>query len=196
MSSISSATSTLNTQALTAPRGRHHGGELLDTAAKALGLSKDDLVSQLTSGKSLDDVAASQGVSHDDLAAALKAKMPPELAASDQANDLINTITSKKGMPTRAARGLQGPPPGTPPPGTQSPGTADNSSGVLGSHLTEAQKNTLDKLSSLLGTDPAGLLDSLRSGSSTLSDLVSAKGVNQDSLASILQDGLLFDATV
>jgi hypothetical protein len=193
MSSISSATSTLNTQALTAPRGRHHGGELLDTAAKALGLSKDDLVSQLKSGKSLDDVAAAQGVSHDDLAAALKAKMPPELAASDQANDLIDAITSKKGMPTRAARGLQGPPPGTAPPGTQ---PTDNSSGVLGSTLTEAQQTTLDKLSSLLGTDSAGLLDSLRSGSSNLSDLISAKGVNQDSLASILQDGLLFDAKV
>jgi lambda repressor-like predicted transcriptional regulator len=187
--SISSISSTLtqDTQAVTGTGGRKHAS-LLDTAAKALGLSKADLTSELKSGKSLDDIATEQGVSHDDLAAAIKAGMPPKLANSGKADELVQAIVTKKGMPTRPQAAT---------PAGPAPMVADTStsSGVLGATMTDHQQSTLDQLSSLLGTDSSTLLDSLKSGSS-LSDLISAKGgVDQSSLASILQDGLLFDAT-
>jgi lambda repressor-like predicted transcriptional regulator len=183
-SSISSSTSTLTGLGPATGARRHPGGGLLQTAAQALGLSTDDLVSQLKSGKSLDDVASEQGVSHDDLAAAIKAGMPPERAADADADATVESIISRKGMPDRP----QGPPP-------PARAAGDSASGVLGSSLTDAQQSTLDALSDLLGTDSSSLMDSLKSGSSTLADLLSAKGVDQSSLASILQDGLLFDAT-
>ena len=180
-----SSSSTLTAQALTGGAGRHNGSASpLDAAAKALGLSKKDLVDQLRSGQSLDDVATAQGVSHTDLAAAIKAGMPADLAASPKADAMVESIISKKGLPARP----EGPP-------ADAAATGSTTSGVLGSSLTDAQQSTLDALSDLLGLDPSSLLDSLRSGSSSLSDLISTKGVDQSSLAGILQDGLLFDAT-
>jgi lambda repressor-like predicted transcriptional regulator len=189
--SISTISSTLtqDTQAVSGGgNGRKHAG-LLDVAAKALGMSKADLTAALKSGKSLDDVATAQGVSHDDLAAAIKAGLPPRLANSGKADEIVQSIVSKKGMPER-------PQPATAPtgPAPETAGSSSTSSGLLGATLTDHQQSTLDQLSSLLGTDSTSLLDSLKSGTS-LSDLIGAKGVDQSSLASILQDGLLFDAT-
>lgn len=181
--SINSISSILtqNTQAVSGGSGRKPT-DLLDVAAKALGMSKDDLTTALKSGKSLDDVATAQNVSNDDLAAAIKTALPPQLAKSGKANEIVESIISQKGMP-----------PTGPPPDTAS-SSSSTSSGLLGATLTDHQQSTLDQLSSLLGTDSTSLLDSLKSGTS-LSDLISAKGVDQSSLASILQDGLLFDAT-
>ena len=70
----------------------------------------------------------------------------------------------------------------------------DDTSGVLGTTLTDDQQQSLDALSSVLGTDSGSLMDSLKSGSS-LSDLLSAKGVDADTIAAVLKDGLMFDAT-
>ena len=187
VSTLSSSTSTLATQALTSGNTRRHGGPL-DAAAKALGLSKDDLISQLKSGKSLDDIATAQGVSHDTLAAAIKADMPSDLASSANVDTLIDKITSKKGMPDRP----QGPPPATDSTSTSS--TSSTGTGVYGSSLTDDQKNTLQALSSLLGTDSDSLLTSLQNGTS-LSDLLTAGNVDQTAVAQVLQNGLLFDAT-
>jgi lambda repressor-like predicted transcriptional regulator len=188
--SISAISSTLtqDTQAVgSSGGGRKHAG-LLDVAAKALGMSKADLTAALKSGKSLDDVATAQGVSPDDLAAAIKAGLPPRLANSGNADEIVQSIVSKKGMPERppAATAATEPAPET--------ASSSTSSGLLGATLNDHQQSTLDQLSSLLGTDSTSLLDRLKSGTS-LSDLISAKGVDQSSLASILQDGLLFDAT-
>jgi hypothetical protein len=57
------------------PRHHHDHAKVLAPAAKALGMSTDDLESQLKSGKSLSDVASAQGVSQDDLVAAIAADL-------------------------------------------------------------------------------------------------------------------------
>jgi lambda repressor-like predicted transcriptional regulator len=172
------------------PRRHGPGGGALDVAAKALGLSTDDVISQLKDGKSLGDLADEQGVSRDDLASALKAGAPPGMADAANVDKVIDTMIDRVGMPERP----QGPPPGPPPGDKSGLGSIDSStSGVLGSSMTADQSSMLDKLSSLLGTDSTSLLDELKSGSS-LSDLLADKGVDQSKLASILQDGLLFDA--
>jgi lambda repressor-like predicted transcriptional regulator len=187
ISSISSSTTLQNVQALNGRQGPRQGGGAIAVAAKALGLSTDDVVSQLKEGKSLADLADAQGVSRDDLATALKNGMPDGMSASGRADEIVNTIIDEVGMPQRP----QGPPPG-PPPGSGADSTDTGVSGVLGSSLTQSQQTTLDSLSSLLGTDSSSLLATLKSGTS-LSDLVSAAGVDDNALASILQDGLLID---
>jgi lambda repressor-like predicted transcriptional regulator len=173
------------------PPGGGRGGGAIDVAAKALGLSSDEVINQLKDGKSLGDLADEQGVSRDDLTAALKAGAPPGMAEADDVDAVISAMIDRVGMPTG---GPQGSRPGPPPGGMSGLSSIDTStSGVLGSSLTNDQQAMLDQLSSVLGTDSNRLLDDLKSGSS-LADLLSAQGVDQNTLASILQDGLLFDA--
>lgn len=65
--------------------GGHGIGALkvgLDVAAEKLGMSREDLVTELRSGKSLADVAGEKGVSVDDLTAALKAEAVERLDAA------------------------------------------------------------------------------------------------------------------
>jgi lambda repressor-like predicted transcriptional regulator len=194
---INSGISALSTQSMSAQsmqalaaasrRPEKSGGGPIAVAAKALGLSTDDVISQLKDGKSLGDIADAQGVSRDDLATALKNGMPDGAAASPNADEVVNNIINRVGMPQRHH--------GTPPADDTSTSSGDSTaSGVLGSSLTSSQESTLNALSSLLGTDSSSLMDSLKAGTS-LSDLVSAAGVDQSSLASILQDGLMFDGT-
>ena len=55
-------------------QGHHHHGhmrQVLSSAADKLGMSQDDLMQDLKSGKSLADIAQSKGVSRDDLVAAV-----------------------------------------------------------------------------------------------------------------------------
>ena len=61
---------------------RGHKPPSMDNTATALGLSTDDLQSQLKSGKTLNDVAKAQGVSSDDLLKAFKS----DLAANKPAD--------------------------------------------------------------------------------------------------------------
>jgi hypothetical protein len=56
-------------------RHPHDHTKMLEPAAKALGMSTDDLETQLEAGKSLSDVASAQGVSQDDLVAAIAADL-------------------------------------------------------------------------------------------------------------------------
>ena len=49
--------------------------KLLSTAADVLGVSSDDLKSQLASGKTIADIASAQGISADDFRAAMKKAM-------------------------------------------------------------------------------------------------------------------------
>jgi lambda repressor-like predicted transcriptional regulator len=148
------------------------------------------VISQLKSGKSLGDIADAQGVSRDDLAAALKSGMPDGMSSSPNADEIVNNIINQVGMPQHHHRGGGSSSDST----SSSSSTDSNVSGVLGSSLTSTQQSTLDSLSSLLGTDSDSLMSSLQSGTS-LADLVSAAGVSEGSLASILQDGLLIDTT-
>jgi cell wall-associated NlpC family hydrolase len=54
---------------------RHDHTKMFEPAAKALGMSTDDLETQLKAGQILSDVASAQGVSPDDLVAAIAADL-------------------------------------------------------------------------------------------------------------------------
>jgi len=151
-----------------------------------LGMSADDIAAQVGQGKSLDDIASSKGVSHADLISAIQQGMPGLQASGADGSAIAERIAERKGLP-HPHHHHGGPPPS----GASGDGSA---SGVLTGTVTQVQQTMLDKLSSLLGTDSSSLLDQLKSGAN-LSDLASAKGIGGSSLASVLQDGLLFDAT-
>lgn len=147
------------------------------TAAKVLGLSVTEVVKALSSGSSLADLAQKQGVSRDDLVAALVADAPAEVTATGNVEAMVKGLVDQTGM---------GGPGGGPPPA--------GSSGALGASMTSDQQDTVDALSALLGTDPASLLDKLRSGVS-LGDLLSDAGVSTADLAGVVEDGLLIDTS-
>ena len=58
---------------------------------------------------------------------------------------------------------------------------------------TAPQKDRLDRLSSLLGTDSTTLLKQLTSGT-TLTSPAAAEGVDASTLTSVLQSGDLYDS--
>lgn len=146
----------------------------ITAAAEVLGLSTDDVQQALAGGSSLADLAEQQGVSRDDLVSALVAAAPADIQSSDDVEDMVGSLVDQKGL-----AGPAGPPPG-------------GSSGVWGETLTSSQQDTLDSLSSLLGTSSSSLLGQLYSGTS-LSDLLSDGGVSLKDLAGVVQDGLLID---
>ncbi len=198
------ADATSRSGSLTGAQGqRPGGGGPLADAAKALGMSGDEVRSALTGGQSLDDLAAAKGMPHEDLVDALKANMPNDLRNSGQADAVAERMASTKGLdavaPAGGASGADGVrgsrpaglPPGRPP--GPPPGGSGESTGVLGSRLTESQSGTLEALAALLDTDSESLLDPLTSGTS-LADLVQGAGLDGKALSGIVQDGLLFDA--
>jgi hypothetical protein len=110
--SVSTLNSTTAVQSTT--NRRQHKEMSMDNTAQALGLSADDLKTQLKSGKTLDDIAKAQGVSGDDLTTALKkdltANKPadaPELS-DDQLTKMATDIAAGKGP---KGHGHHGPPP-------------------------------------------------------------------------------------
>ncbi|GLY27302.1 hypothetical protein [Kineosporia sp. NBRC 101731] len=189
ISSISSSSLAGAAQALVSQRNApSQSGSALGVAAQALGLSTSDLSGQLQDGKTLADIAKTQGVSRDDLAAALKAGMPSDGASRSDADSIVDSIIDRVGGVGGPSGGSapQGPPP--PPP----PAPSNSTTGLLSGTLTSDQQSTLNTLSSLLDTDSTSLLSSLQNGTS-LADLADNAGVSSSTLASVLQDGLLFD---
>lgn len=130
-------------QAQLAPR-RHHE-KIIEPAAKALGISTDDLRTQLKAGKSLSDVAAAQGVSKDDLVSAIAAELKanaPQGAAPLGDAQLTQMATSIVDHKRGEGRGPGGPP------------------SVDQAGATRAQAN-LASLATSLGTDPDTLTEKL-----------------------------------
>jgi hypothetical protein len=90
---------------------RHDHTKMLEPAAKALGMSTDDLETQLNAGNSLSDVASAQGVGRDDLVAAIAADLKTHKpdgapALSDaQATQMATAIVQRKPGEGRAAAG-------------------------------------------------------------------------------------------
>jgi hypothetical protein len=169
MTSISSV-STTSTSATTSTH-HHRGKDPMAAVATKLGLSSDDLKTQLKSGKSLDDIATAQGVSHDDLIAAIKSGMPADKASGADADAMAEKIASTKGMPK--------PPPGGGPKGANS-GIQDSSK--------------LDGVSKLLDMDS----DDVSSQATSATDLVKMlqnKGVDLNQLKSVLNSGDLMDVS-
>ena len=72
------------------PPERPHGppGEFADAAAKALGLSREELFQRLRDGKSLSEIAKAQGKSVDDVKAAVRAAMKTQLDKAVEAGKL------------------------------------------------------------------------------------------------------------
>lgn len=169
--------------------GHHgrHGHNPVQAVSSLLGMSTDDITSELKSGKSLDDIASEHGVSHGDLVNAIVAGMPERMRNSDRATDIAEKIAIRKGLPT--------PPPLPQAPPADGSGQDAGVSGVIGSSLSPAQQKMLDDISSLLGEDTDTLLQDMRSGTS-LATIAAAKGVSGDSLTGVLQDGILFDTSV
>jgi hypothetical protein len=67
-----------------------HGpvGDVVEAAAKAVGLSADKLIEQLRSGRSLSDIAKAQGKDYDQVKAAVRAAIKTELDAAVKRGDL------------------------------------------------------------------------------------------------------------
>jgi lambda repressor-like predicted transcriptional regulator len=186
------------------PPGGGGGPSPVDAVKDVLGMSADDITAALTEGKSLNDLAESQGVSHDKLIAALKAGMPDDAAQRTDADQMLEELAAATGVQgpdavrstgattgTAGAQGHHGHGHGS---AAKVSGLDGSVSGVLGATMTSAQQRTLDTLSSLLGSDSESIVDALRSGTS-LADLVSSKGLDSSSLASVIEDGLMVDTT-
>ncbi len=172
MTSISAVTTTATTQT-----HGHRGKDPMAAVAEKLGLSKDDLKTQLKSGKSLDDVATAQGVSHDDLIAAIKSGMPADKASGTDADAMAEKIATTKGMPK--------PPPGGGPGGPGGP--KGNNSGIQDS-------SKLSSVSKLLDMDSDDVSSQATSASS-LVKLLQSKGVDLSSLKGALNSGDLVDTS-
>jgi hypothetical protein len=97
-------------------------GEVTDAAAKALGISRDELFKRMRDGKTLEEIAKAEGKSFDDVKAAMKAAMKKGLdeavkdgkLTQEQADEILSRSTEHLGdfrLP-----GRPGPPPGGAPP--------------------------------------------------------------------------------
>jgi hypothetical protein len=175
MTSISALSTASTTATPHAHRG-HHGKDPMAKVAKALGLSKDDLKTQLKSGKSLDDVASAQGVSHDDLVTAIKAGLPSDASSSVDATEMAEKMAGTKGGPT-------------PPPGGHGPGGPGGPKG-MNSGIKDSGK--LDEISKLLDSSTDDVSSSATSASKLVS-MLQTKGVNLSSLRNVLNSGDLVD---
>jgi hypothetical protein len=147
------------------------GKDPMDSVAKALGLSGDDLKSRLDSGRSMSELAKASGLSRDDLLAAIKAGMPSPGAngLSDSDKDTVaGKIADQRGRP-------DGPPP---------------QDGNLNG-LNDSTKR--DQINELLGGD-AGGLDSVNSAKQFV-ELLQKKGVDLGALKNVLNSGDLLNVT-
>ena len=154
------------------PQGRGGPDQLIEDAAKAIGISKGDLQSQLKSGASIADVAKASGVALDDLKSRMSEKISARLSTAVSGGGLTKTdadamkadmtgrldvALAQKGRGPGGGRRPAGPPP--PPPG---------GSGGSGEQL-------IADLAASTGPSVSALLADLASGKS-LSDVASANG--------------------
>jgi len=112
-----------------APRGGRLGGaHLMESAATVLGISADDLMTQLRDGKSLADVAEAQGISVDKLKTDLLAQVKTALdtlvsdgkITQSQADEMYSRTESNIDNIVNAMGPLRGGCPGGPGPGPMS----------------------------------------------------------------------------
>lgn len=167
--SISGATSAY-TQTSQSTHHRHQPD--LSSTAQLLGISTDQLQSDLQSGDTLSSLASSADVSSSDLLSSvesdLKANAPDGAPAlsdsqlSSMATDIIN-------------------------------GTGPSSS-TSGSSSTDTAASNLNALASTLGMDPSDLISALTSGGD-LSQLLNAGGETGygSSATDLIQGGVIFD---
>jgi hypothetical protein len=157
------------TQASATQRQRPKPPDMTNTA-KALGLSSDDLQSELQSGKTLDSIAQDKGVSSDDLLSAVKSDLQankpadaPELS-DDQLTQMATSIAAGKGP--GGPGGAHGHHHGG--------GGGQATASILGTDASDTSSN-LSSLADALGTSSDDLLSQLSSGND-LSSLFGQSG--------------------
>ncbi len=107
------------------PRGEHFGGPggVIDSVAGAIGVSVNDLFSELRDGKTLEQIAKAHGKSLDDVKSAAKTAFAKELDAAVKADRLTRSEADAilerlpKLIDHLGERGIGGPPGFGPPPG-------------------------------------------------------------------------------
>jgi transposase-like protein len=161
-------------------------GEVMPDLANALGISDEQLRTQLRAGKSIADIAKAQGKSLDDVRASLKAdaKTALDKAVKDgdltqkQADDLLDHIDGMLAhLGDAGPLRLRGGAPGTPSPhgrGLRGFGAAGPIGDVFG-HLAEA-----------LGISDEQLRTQLRAGKS-IADIAKAQGKSLDDVRASLK---------
>jgi hypothetical protein len=154
--------------------------------ATTLGITTDELKSQLREGKSLVEIASGRNVDRDRLVAAVKEGLPTDVAAD--ATRMAEEIVSTKGLPVGPSRGE----------GTgrsAGPGAPVSTGGPRGqvAGLDDAAK--AGRLSSLLEVD-ADELTATVANAKELIDLMRDKGVDLGQLGSILTSGDLVDVSM
>ena len=190
------------------PQPPKDGRDPMAPVAKALGMSADDVRSQLRGGQSLNDLAESNGLSHDDLIAAIKAGLPRDAtgtrAASATASAAAASATSATAATTAASwipatigsgaigSGASDPATvadtkGLPPAPPSGLGPAGASSSVVGN---EAK---LSQLSDLYNVDSTSL--SSASSAKEVVDLLQQNGGDLSQLKNVLNSGDLFNTT-
>ena len=138
----------------------------LKSVAETLGMTSDELKTELRSGKSLVEVATGRNLDHDRLVAAVKEGLPKNETAD--ATRVAEQATTTKGLPAGGPRGQ-----------------------VAG--LGDAAK--ADRLSNLLKVD-SDELSSKVGNAKELIDLMRDKGVDLGQLRSILTSGDLVDVSM
>jgi hypothetical protein len=167
------------------PQGRGGPDQLIEDAAKAIGISKGDLQSQLKSGASIADVAKASGVALDDMKSRMSETISARLSTAVSGGGLTKTDADamKADMTGRldvalAQKGMRGPGGGQRPAGAPPP--PPGGSGGSGEQL-------IADLAASTGTSVSALLGDLASGKS-LSDVASANGKTTDQVkASMLE---------
>lgn len=101
---------------------RQRMDKVYNAVADKLGISADDLKTQLQSGKSLTEVAADKGMSKDDLLATIKEAIGTDTPPGTSVDDLATRIADRKGH----HHGHHGPPPVAPADTTPKPGASTN----------------------------------------------------------------------
>lgn len=190
MTSITSLSGGTDVTALTqaaSQRQRPKPPDMTNTA-KALGLSTDDLQSELKSGKTLDSIAQDKGVSADDLLSAVKtdltANKPADAPAlsDDQLTQMATAVAAGKGP---------GGPHGHHHHGGGGGGSGQADASILGTSASDTSSN-LSSLADALGTSSDDLLSQLTSGTD-LSSLFSQSGSGTWNTSGTQTGGLAVD---
>jgi lambda repressor-like predicted transcriptional regulator len=182
ISSISSATTTNVQWQSTQRPDRPNFDKDMQAVADLLGVSTDDLKSELQSGKSLADVAQEQGVSRDDLVSTLEKSMQANAPAdvpSDFAShidDIANKIVDQKG----GVHGAHGHGHGHRPP------QADD---VSSTDFAAKAQQMLETIATQLKMSPTDLLSQLQQGTS-LQSIANNAGTDTSTLLDSIGRGL------
>ena len=175
-----------STEAMGHGGGRHGRGPGLDAAATALGLSVDELRTELEGGATLAEVASAQGVEVDALIAAIVADATADIDAKVEAGELdaARAAGIKDGLLERVTAMVNGEFRGGNGPGGHGPGGHGPGGHGWGGFGHRGGMH-LDTAAEVLGLTVDELRTQLQDGS-TLADVAAAQDVDVDTLIDAL----------